>query len=232
MTARREVQVPRLVTPLTDPNFVPSAQSSEAGLPVIRFPSLFDPTPNPNETMPIQKLSINIGSVLGTLVPEPSETFPLPPLPRFSQGEFVMRKGKRGEEEVAEAKGQQALPLSEPSKAKTPSKKGKNKNGRALQKATGHVSHKHKHRNDSKEPWKCEFYIKGWPVDEEDLVLKSKEVRGGQVVDAVGRALLLPKDMKIWQEKRSEQMLENLKRDSILVSFQTLYFRIYYTQSH
>ena len=124
MTARREVQVPRLVTPLTDPNFVPSAQSSEAGLPIIRFPSLFDPTPNPNETMLVQKLSINIGSVLGTLVPEPSETFPLPP-----QGEFVMRKGKRGEEEVAEARGQQALPLSEPSKAKTPSKKGKNKNG-------------------------------------------------------------------------------------------------------
>jgi hypothetical protein len=45
LTARKEVQVHRLVTPLKDPNFVPSLQSSEAGLPVVRFPSLFDPTP-------------------------------------------------------------------------------------------------------------------------------------------------------------------------------------------
>jgi hypothetical protein len=48
------------------------------------------------------------------------------------------------------------------------------------------------------------------------------------VADAVGRALLLPKDMKVWQEKRSEHMVENLKRDSILVSLQTFYLRIYY----
>ena len=46
-------------------------------------------------------------------------------------------------------------------------------------------------------------------MDEEDSVLKSKDVRGGQVVNTVGRALLLPKDMKVWQEKRSEHMLEN-----------------------
>jgi hypothetical protein len=52
------------------------------------------------------------------------------------------------------------------------------------------------------------------------------------VADVVGRALLLPKDMKIWQEKRSEHMVENLKRDSILVSFQTFYLKIYYTQIH
>ena len=51
LTARREVQVPQLVTPLTNPNFVPSVQSSEPGLPVIRFPSLFDPPPNPNKNM-------------------------------------------------------------------------------------------------------------------------------------------------------------------------------------
>uniref|UniRef100_A0A2N9GN85 Transposase (putative) gypsy type domain-containing protein n=1 Tax=Fagus sylvatica TaxID=28930 RepID=A0A2N9GN85_FAGSY len=36
LTARREVQVPQLVTPLTNPNFVPSVQSSEPGLPVTR----------------------------------------------------------------------------------------------------------------------------------------------------------------------------------------------------
>jgi hypothetical protein len=38
------------------------------------------------------------------------------------------------------------------------------------------------------------------------------------VAEAVGKALLLPEDMKVWQEKRSKYMLENLKRDSILVS--------------
>ena len=143
-----------------------------------------------------------------------------------------MKKRKRGEKKAGEAGNQQALPPLEPSKAKSLTKKGKNKNGRALQKAAGHVSHKHKHRNDSKEPWSCEFYVKGRPVDEDDSVLKSKEVRGGQVSDAVGRALLHPKDMKIWQEKRSEHMVENLKHDSILVSFQTFYLKIYYTQIH
>jgi hypothetical protein len=59
-------------------------------------------------------------------------------------------------------------------------------------------------------------------VDEDDSVVKGKEVRGGQVADAIGRALLLPKDMKIWQGNTSENMVENLKRDSILVSFQIL----------
>jgi hypothetical protein len=72
-------------------------------------------------------------------------------------------------------------------------------------------------------PWRYEFYIEGQPMDEEDSVLKSKEVWGGQVADVVGRALLLPKDMKIWQGNNSEHMVENLKRDSILVSLQTLY---------
>ena len=50
------------------------------------------------------------------------------------------------------------------------------------------------------------------------------------MADAVGRALLFPKDMKIWQEKRSEHMLENLKGDSILVSFQAFYLSVHYTQ--
>jgi hypothetical protein len=179
--------------------------------------------------MPVQRRSINIGSVLGTLAPEPSETSPLPPPPGFSQGEDVMKKRKRGEEQAGEAGDQQALSPSEAPKAKAP-KKGKSKNGRALQKAAGHVSHKHKHRNDSKEPWSCAFLVEGRPVDEDDSVLKSKDVRGGQVADAVGRALLLPKDMKVWQEKRSEHMLENLKRDSILVSFQAFYLSVHYTQ--
>jgi hypothetical protein len=84
LTARRGVQIPQLVTPLIDPNFVPSTQSSEVGLSVIRFPSLFDPNPNPSEEMPVQKRSINLGSVLGTLVPQPSETSPLPPPLGFS----------------------------------------------------------------------------------------------------------------------------------------------------
>jgi hypothetical protein len=94
LTARREVQVPQLVTPLADPHFVPSTQPSEVGLPVIRFPSLFYPNSSSVEEIPVQRLFINIGSVLGTLAPEPSESSP-PPLPfGFSQGEDVIKKEK------------------------------------------------------------------------------------------------------------------------------------------
>jgi hypothetical protein len=196
LTARRGVQIPQLVTPLIDLNFVPFTQPSEVGLSVIRFPSLFYPNPSSSEEMPIQRRSINIGSVLGTLAPKPSETSPLPPPPRFSQGEDVMKKRKRGEKQAGEAENQQALSPFETPKSKAP-KKGKSKNGRAVQKAAGHVSHKHKHRNDSKEPWSYEFLVEGQPMDEEDSVLKSKDVRGRQVVDTVGRTLLLPKDMKV-----------------------------------
>ena len=39
------------------------------------------------------------------------------------------------------------------------------------------------------------------------------------MADAIGKALLLLRDMKVWQEDSSECMLENLKRDSVLVSF-------------
>ena len=46
------------------------------------------------------------------------------------------------------------------------------------------------------------------------------------MAEAVGKALLLPEDMKVWQEKRSKHMLENLKRDSILVSFEALYSNV------
>uniref|UniRef100_A0A2N9HXI2 Uncharacterized protein n=1 Tax=Fagus sylvatica TaxID=28930 RepID=A0A2N9HXI2_FAGSY len=168
VTARKGVQVPQLVTPLIEPNFVPSLESSEVGEPVIRFPSLFDP---------------NSFSQTGTCL------FKVPPPPGFSQGEDVMRrKRKRGEEENDEDEGGQELPLTEPLKKKPPSKKGKSKSARALQKA----------------------------ADERDSVLKSGSVRGGKVADAVGKALLLLEDMKVWQEKRSKHMLENLKRDSVL----------------
>ena len=44
------------------------------------------------------------------------------------------------------------------------------------------------------------------------------------MADAVGKALLLLRDMKIWQRDSSERMLENLKRDFVLVSFYTFSF--------
>uniref|UniRef100_A0A2N9E7C8 Uncharacterized protein n=1 Tax=Fagus sylvatica TaxID=28930 RepID=A0A2N9E7C8_FAGSY len=174
LTAKKGVQVPRLVTPLSNPEFVPSLESSEVGHPTIRFPYVFDPDLNPTEEMPIQKQSINISSVLGTSASETSGTSSLAPPPGFSQGEDVMRrKRKRGEG--------------------------------------------HKHQNDPKQPWSCPFLLENRAVDEGDSVLKSgKDVRGGQVAEVVGKALLLPEDMKVWQEKRSKHMLENLKRDSIL----------------
>ena len=98
LTAKKGVQVPRLVTPLSNPEFVPSLESSEVSYPVIRFPSLFDPDLNPTEEMPIQKRSIDIASVLGTSAPEPSGTSPPAPPPGFSQGKDVMRKKKEKEE--------------------------------------------------------------------------------------------------------------------------------------
>ena len=42
------------------------------------------------------------------------------------------------------------------------------------------------------------------------------------MADAVGKALLLPRDIRIWQVDSSECLIENLKRDSVLVSFQML----------
>ena len=49
------------------------------------------------------------------------------------------------------------------------------------------------------------------------------------MADAVRKALLLPKDIKVWEKKNFEHMVENLKRDSILVSLQTFYLTIHYT---
>jgi hypothetical protein len=231
VTARRGVQVPQLVPPLSNPELVPSLESSEVGLPIIRFPSFFDPDPKPIEEMPIQKRSINISTVLGMSALETSETSPLAsplaPPPGFSQGEDVMgKKRKRGKEQNDDVSGQEGSSPSRLPKAKAP-KKGKSKNDQALQKATGQVSQRHMHQDESKQPWSCTFLLENRPVDEGDSVLKSgKGVRGGQVAEAVGKALLLPEDMKVWQEKRSKHMLENLKRDSILVSFEALYSNV------
>ena len=132
LTAKKGVQVPRLVMPLNDPEFVPSLESSEVGHPVIRFPSIFDPDPNPTEEMPIQKRSIDISSVLGTSALEPSGTSPLAspfaPPPGFSQGEDVMKKKrKRGEEQSDDVGGQKGSSPPRLPKAKAP-KKGKSKN--------------------------------------------------------------------------------------------------------
>ena len=110
---------------------------------------------------------------------------------------------------------------------KSSSKKGKGNDSRASQKATGHVSHKRKHQKKLPAPWKCEFYVNGRPVNKDDSVWKSKDVRGGQIANAIGSALLLPKDMKNWKGNNSTQMIENLKRDSVMVSF-VLYPFFYY----
>uniref|UniRef100_A0A2N9IA75 Uncharacterized protein n=1 Tax=Fagus sylvatica TaxID=28930 RepID=A0A2N9IA75_FAGSY len=166
--------------------------------------------------MPIQRRTINIGSVLGTLAPEQLKTSNVPLAPRFSEGESIMKKRKKGEEEAEAVKDQQDLIQAEPSATKSSSKKGKGKDSRTPQKAAGHISHKHKHQKELPAPWKCEFYVDGRPVNEDDSVWKSKDVRGGQIADAVGSALLLPKDMKSWKGSNSTQMIENLKRDSVV----------------
>jgi hypothetical protein len=138
----------------------------------------------------------------------------------------MRKKRKRGKEQNDDVSGQEGSSPSRLPKAKAP-KKGKSKNDRALQKATGQVSQRLMHQDDSKQPWSCTFLLENRPVDEGDSVLKSgKGVRGGEVAEAVGKALLLPEDMKVWQEKRSKHMLENLKRDSILVSFEALYSNV------
>uniref|UniRef100_A0A2N9F6N5 Transposase (putative) gypsy type domain-containing protein n=1 Tax=Fagus sylvatica TaxID=28930 RepID=A0A2N9F6N5_FAGSY len=196
LTARKGVQVPRLVPPLSDPNFIPSIESSEAGLPVIRFPSIFDPDPKPTEEMPVQPRTVSIADVLGTSAPE--------------------TKGREGTAQDDEGCVQEGSSPPQPSKAKSP-KKAKSKNNRALQKATGQIPQGRVGQDDLQQPWSCSFLLENRSVDKGDSVLKSgRGVRGGQVAEAVGKALLLPEDMKVWQEKRSKYMLENLKRDSIL----------------
>jgi hypothetical protein len=63
VTVRREVQIPELE--------IPSVQFSEVRPPIIGFPSIFDPSPIISEDIPIQRRSINLGSVLGSLALRP-----------------------------------------------------------------------------------------------------------------------------------------------------------------
>ena len=169
--------------------------------------------------MPIQKRTVDIRSVLGTSAPESARVPSAPRASGFSEGDSVVKRRKKGEEEVKVAEKQQAPISTEPPAAKPSSKKGRSKDSRTLQKAVGHVSHKRKHQKELPAPWQCEFYVDGRPVNEDDSVWKSKDVRGGQIADALGSALLLPKDMKNWKGNNSTQMIENLKRDSVVVSF-------------
>ena len=110
--------------------------------------------------------------------------------------------------------------MTDPLKTKSSSKKGKSKSVRALQKAAGLIPHKRKHRNSEPQvQWSYALSVDGRSVNEDDSVIKGCDVRGGQVADADGKALLFPRDMKIWEGDSSEHILENLKRDSVLVSF-------------
>jgi hypothetical protein len=169
--------------------------------------------------MPIQKRTVDIRSVLGMRAPELPRVPNAPLASGFSKGESAIKKRKKGEEEAEVAKKQQVAINTEPFAAKSSSKKGRSKDSRTLQKAVGHVSHKRKHQKELPAPWQCEFYVNGRPVNEDDSVWKSKDVRGGQIADALGSALLLPKDMKNWKGNNSTQMIENLKRDSVVVNF-------------
>uniref|UniRef100_A0A2N9EHA9 Uncharacterized protein n=1 Tax=Fagus sylvatica TaxID=28930 RepID=A0A2N9EHA9_FAGSY len=165
--------------------------------------------------MPIQKRTVDIRSVLGTRAPELPRVPNAPRASGFPEGESVVKKRKKGEEEAEVAEKQQ-VPINIEPTTKPSSKKGKSKDSRTLQKAVGHVSHKRKHQKEQPAPWQCEFYVDGRPVNEDDSVWKSKDVRGGQIADALGSALLLPKDMKNWKGNDSTHMIENLKRDSVV----------------
>uniref|UniRef100_A0A2N9GNC3 Transposase (putative) gypsy type domain-containing protein n=1 Tax=Fagus sylvatica TaxID=28930 RepID=A0A2N9GNC3_FAGSY len=221
LTARKGVQVPRLVPPLSDPNFTPSIESSEAGLPIIRFPSIFDPDPKPTEEMPVQPRTVSIAErmCLGRRLQGRRGLLqlPLPYLlpPGFSQGEGVMRKKrKRGAAQDDEGCVQEGSSPAQPSKAKSP-KKAKSKNNRALQKATGQIPQGCVGQDDLQQPWSCSFLLENRSVDKGDSVLKSgRGVRGGQVAEAVGKALLLPEDMKAVQGifEAGNRLLETERR--------------------
>uniref|UniRef100_A0A2N9ETZ2 Uncharacterized protein n=1 Tax=Fagus sylvatica TaxID=28930 RepID=A0A2N9ETZ2_FAGSY len=161
------------------------------------FRLFLTPILNPTEEMPVQPRTVSIADVLGTSAPETSRTSlsasPLPLPPGFSQGEGVMRKKrKRGTAQDDEGCVQEGSSPPQPSKAKSP-KKAKSKNNRALQKATGQIPQGRLGPQERVE----EFEEDKWPKQLEKLSS-------------------FRKDMKVWQEKRSKYMLENLKRDSIL----------------
>ena len=130
----------------------------------------------------------------------------------------MRKKRKRRQAQDDDGCGQEGSPPLQLSKAKSP-KKAKNKNDRALQKTTGQIPQGRMRQDDLQQTWSCPFLLENRSVDEGDSVLKGgRGVRGGEVAEAVGKALLLLEDMKVWQQKRSKHMLENLQRDSILVS--------------
>uniref|UniRef100_A0A2N9F0Y2 Uncharacterized protein n=1 Tax=Fagus sylvatica TaxID=28930 RepID=A0A2N9F0Y2_FAGSY len=184
--SKRKIPVPLLVTPLTNPHFVPSVSSSDIGLREIRFPSLFDPTPKTPKEMSIQKRTISLGSMLEKSNPPPTnDALPLlSPPPGFIQGEKKIVKRKRVEEDEGQgAKEQQLVAPAEPLKSPIPASKGKSKDDRSI----------------------CK-----------DSVMKNKDGHGGLVANAVGKSLLLPKDMKSWQKNKSEHLIKNLKRPSVL----------------
>ena len=134
-------------------------------------------------------------------------------------------KTKRVEEDEGQgAKEQQLVAPAEPLKSPILASKGKSKDDRSIRKGESRVSHKRKHRNhnsgsSSREKWTCNFMVDGCLVDMEDSVMKNKDGHGGLVANAVGKSLLLSKDMKSWQENKSEHLIKNLKRPSVLVSF-------------
>jgi hypothetical protein len=70
----------------------------------------------------------------------------------------MRKKRKRGEEQSDDVGGPEGSSPSRLPKAKTP-KKGKSKNDRALQKAAGQVSQRHRHQDDLKQPWSCSFLL-------------------------------------------------------------------------
>jgi hypothetical protein len=67
--SKRKTLVALLVSQFIQTSSIPSVSSPEVGLPVIRFLSLFDPTPKALEVMPIQKRTVNLGLVLETFNP-------------------------------------------------------------------------------------------------------------------------------------------------------------------
>jgi hypothetical protein len=130
-------------------------------------------------------------------------------------------KRKKGEEDVTQE--QQLVTPAEPLKSPILASKEKSNNDRATRKGENRVSHKQKHINhhsesSSREGWACDFMVEGRPVDRDDFIMKNKDGHGGLVANAVGKSLLLPKDMVSWQENNSERLIENLKCHSMLVS--------------
>uniref|UniRef100_A0A2N9H489 Uncharacterized protein n=1 Tax=Fagus sylvatica TaxID=28930 RepID=A0A2N9H489_FAGSY len=119
--------------------------------------------------MLIQKRIVNLGSMLETFNPPPTtDALPSPPPPPgFTKREKKVAKRKRGEEDVTQE--QLLVTLAEPLKSLILASKEKSNNDRATR--------------------------KGRTVDRDDSVMKNKDGHRGFVADAVGKSLLLPKDI-------------------------------------